>query len=76
MQNGSWSNRPLFFSLQCFGNHEISWKSDNLALCPGSALYQVLDFQDLKFFPLECEGFKIYISAESVISRIKWDYVF
>ena len=23
------------------------------------------------FFPLECEGFKIYISAESVISRIK-----
>ena len=28
------------------------------------------------FFPLECEGFKIYISAESVISRIKWDYVF
>lgn len=65
-----------FFSLQCFGNHEISRKSDNLALCPGSALYQVLDWQDLKFFPLECEGFKIYISAESVISRIKWDYVF
>lgn len=54
MQNGSWSNRPLFlfffFSVQCFGNHEISWKSDNLALFPGSALYQVSDLRDSNFF--------------------------
>ena len=35
-----------------------------------------LRLEGLKFFPLECEGFKIYISAESVISRIKGDYMF